>query len=106
MDEKFGLSFTDKKHTERGIFSTVLAVLSAVTFVALVIISYRNHGNAGMQIGSAGLTAMVASVIGMTSGLLSFKEQECNYLFSKIGTLLNLVLLVGWLFIFMIGFYG
>jgi hypothetical protein len=71
--------------------------------VVLVIISYLSKGEAGIYVGSIGLTALVIALIGFVRGLASFKERECYYLFSKIGSIINVIIIALWVAIYMIG---
>ncbi len=41
-----GFIFTNKKHTEKGIMSTILGVLAAITLGLAVYFSYSTGGNA------------------------------------------------------------
>lgn len=100
---KRGIKFTDKSHATKGIISTILGGISLVLMIVLVVISYSMKGAAGIYAGSIGLTAFVVSVIGLIAGFSSFKERERYYLFSKIGSLLNVMIVVLWIGIYIIG---
>lgn len=103
MARRRDIKFTDKRHTTKGIASTVLGVLSIVVMIALVVISYFSRGNAGIYAGSIGLSAFLMSVVGMFTGFSSFQERERYYLFSKIGTLLNVLIIIVWIAVYILG---
>lgn len=98
--------FTIKRHTEKGIVSTVFSLLSLVGLVATSAVSYRMKGNAGIYIGTIGLSAMVFAGIGLIMGLLSFRERERYYLFSRVGSLLSFFTLLLWVFIYVLGSFS
>lgn len=95
--------FTDKSQSVGGIFSTVLAVMAVVLFVAAVWISYKQKGDGGLFIGLLGVLSAFFSAIGLYIGVKSFQEEEIFFLFSWIGTILSAVMLVGMFMVFLIG---
>lgn len=103
MARKGSYKFTDKTHAVKGMISTILGVCSILTFVILVYISFRNKGNAGMYLGAFGIAGMGLSVEGLVLGIMSFQEKEVYYLFSKIGTVINSILLIMWISIYGMG---
>jgi len=100
---KRSIKFTDKSHATNGIISTILGGISVVLMIVLIIISYSKSGAAGVYTGSIGLTACIIAVIGLITGISSFKERERYYLFSKIGSLLNIIIIALWIAIYIIG---
>lgn len=100
---KKSIKFTDKSHATNGIISTILGGISFVLMVALVIISYMKKGNAGIYLGSIGLTAFVIASVGLAKGIASFKERERYYFFSKVGSICNVIIIALWMAVFVIG---
>lgn len=100
---KRSIKFTDKSHAVNGVISTVFAGISILLMIVLVIFSYINKGNAGIYIGSIGLTAFIISIVGLIRGIKSFQERERYYLFSKIGSIVNAVIITLWVAIYVIG---
>lgn len=103
MARKGSYKFTDKTHAVKGMISTILGISSILIFVILVYISYRNKGNAGVYLGVFGIAGMGLSLEGLVLGIMSFQEKEVYYLFSKIGTIMNSVLLIIWISIYGMG---
>ncbi len=97
------IKFSDKSHATKGILATILGTISLVLMIVLVIISYSEKGDAGIYVGSIGLVAFVMAIIGLITGISSFKERERYYLFSKIGSLLSAMIIVLWIAIYIIG---
>lgn len=103
MVKKTNYKFTNKKHAKGGTISTFLACISLVIFFALIYVSYLNKGNGGIYIGSIGLTAFIISIIGLVFGIMGFKEEDVYYLFCKIGSFLNMLMMLIWACIFLVG---
>ncbi|HIT89478.1 MAG TPA: hypothetical protein IAC41_03545 [Candidatus Merdenecus merdavium] len=103
MAKRTMYSFYEKKHTKKGIISTILSGVSFLVFLVLTFVSYYLKGNAGLYAGSIGLTAMIISIYGLVLGFQSFQEPGKLYLFSKIGSILNGLIAVGWLSLILIG---
>ncbi|MFA9378154.1 MAG: DUF6142 family protein [Lachnotalea sp.] len=97
------IKFSNKSHATKGIISTIFGGFSLILMLVLVAISYSTNGAAGIYAGSIGLTALVIAVMGLYLGLSSFKERERYYLFSKIGSLLNALIIALWIAIYIIG---
>lgn len=98
-----GYKFSNKRHSGKGIFSTGFGAASLLLLIVLIIIASKMHGKGTIYLGSVGLVSMVFSLIGLVIGLVSFFEPDKYKLFSKIGAVFNLVLLLIWASIFMIG---
>jgi hypothetical protein len=96
-------SFSEKHHSKQGILSTIIAGASFVSFFVLVCVSYVLEGKAGAYAGGIGLSVMLLSIYGLVIGLKSFKEHNKLYLYSKLGSVLNGLALVGWLSLILIG---
>lgn len=96
-------SFAEKKHSQRGLVSTVLGGISLVIFVVLSYLAYYLDGQGGTYMGAIGLTGAVFSLIGVILGLVSFSEQNTLFLFSKIGSILSGCMMAVWIFVILIG---
>lgn len=95
--------FTDKHHTVGGIFSMILGMASVAIMYICVRISYESAGNAGGIVGGLGLFAMALSMFGCISALLSFKEKDKYYFFSKVGSYFCGILTVLYMAVFLMG---
>lgn len=103
MVKKSVYKFTDKKHARGGLVSTVLGCISLVIFLALVYVSFRYEGNGGIYIGSIGLTGLILSIMGLIFGIMGFKEEDSYSLFSKIGSIINTLIILIWACIYLVG---
>ena len=76
--------FSDKSQTLGGTISTVMGVAALSCLLYGVFVAFKKSGEAGLEVGSLGLMALMLSVIGTVIGLLSFKEYDKFYTLSKI----------------------
>ena len=83
--------YSNKKHTKKGIFSTILAVISFVFLLFMLIMSYIRRGEVGNSYGAAAFVCTFFSALGVFLGVLGKKEPEKFYLFSYIGIIWNVV---------------
>ena len=86
--------FTDKKHPEKGVFSAGLGLISIVTIVYAVFLSYKNGGQAEARYGVAVLICMLYSVAGLVLGIMSRMEKDIFRLFPNLGIILNVLSLI------------
>lgn len=96
--------FTDKHHSVGGIISTGLGIGAVALLFLCVRNSYVMAGNGGIMLGAMGVASFFLSLSGCAIGLISFRESDKYYIFSKIGSLLCGVLTVLMASIFLIGF--
>lgn len=95
--------FTDKHHSVGGIISTFMGIVALFLIIACVKWSFDMAGNGGMLMGGIGIMAFLVSISGCAVGLISFKEEDKYYIFSKIGSLMCGILSVLMAGIFLIG---
>lgn len=105
-NHKGGYIFTAKKHPEKGIMSTILGVISILSVLAAVYLSYKNSGNAVMQYGAAVFLVTVFSLVGIALGILSVMEKDRYRLFPFLGILFNFLALAMVSIILYAGAYG
>lgn len=106
MTKKNGYIFTNKEHPQRGIMSTVLGIVSAVSIILALYFTFQNGGVAQPRYGAATLMAVILAVAGLVLGILSRMEPDKYYLFSYLGLVINILVLTGAGFILFAGAYG
>lgn len=94
MAKKNSYMFTSKQHTQKGIMSTILGVISLVTLAYTVIMSYLKAGNVPRQYGAAVMLVMIFAFVGIILGVVSKTERDKFYLFSYLGIVLNVLALL------------
>lgn len=73
--------------------STILGVISLVTLVYAVVMSYLRAGNIPRQYGAAALLVMVFAFVGIILGVVSKTEKDKFYFFTYLGITLNVLAL-------------
>lgn len=91
--KKSSYMFTNKEHTQKGIMSTILGVISLATLGYAVFMSYRRVGDVPEQYGAATMLVMIFAFVGVGLGLVSRTERDKYYLFTYVGILLNVLAL-------------
>ena len=96
--------FTDKHHSKEGIRSSIAGLVSLSCTAGAVFGAFAARGDAGNYVAVLGAIAIGCCVYGVFVGNRSFKEEECYYLFSRLGTGVNLLLLIFWIAVTGMGF--
>ena len=99
----FRSSFVKTKEAEKGKLSVGLAAASLILFLAAVLTAFALNGAYGFIVGGICLFATMLSVYGFIMGLLSFSEEKRTHRTSIVGSILNGIIMVGWLGFFLMG---
>lgn len=91
MKKKRDYIYSNKKHTLKGIFSTVLAAISFFTQVFLTVMSYTKHGEISESFGATAFMCTLFSGIGILVGLAGKKDFDCYYVFANVGICWNVL---------------
>ena len=103
MAKRYRYSFAKTKEAKKGKLSGGLAVSSVLLFVGAVLTAYGLDGSYGFVVGGICLFATLLSVYGFIMGLSSFSEEKRMHRTSMVGSILNGILMVGWLGFFLMG---
>ena len=103
MARRKDYKFTNKKHSIPGIISTLIGFIGIVVIIAAIYISFTHHGAAGQIIGVMGFIDIFLAMIGFVIALVSFRNDDVYYLFSWIGTGLNVFV---WIFLMSMSMIG
>ena len=104
MGRRRTYKFTDKQHSKGGVRSSVAGAISLLCTLGGIYASYITKGNAGNYLAILGFVAIIACIYGVIAGGKSFGEEEVFYLFSRIGTIVNFLLLIFWIAVVGMGF--
>lgn len=83
--------YSNKKHTQKGIFATILAALSFISLLVLIIGSYAAKGDIKASYGAVAFLCTIFSAVGIILGTMGKHEPDKFYLFSYIGIAWNVV---------------
>ncbi|MBP3603130.1 MAG: hypothetical protein J6J79_03150 [Lachnospiraceae bacterium] len=81
--------FTNKSHPLKGIMGTILGILSIITLVTAVFLSYKQGGVSSARYGAAALLAVIFEIIGIVLGVWCLMERDHFKLFPVLGIVLN-----------------
>ncbi len=103
MRRRRSYKFTDKHHSRGGIRSSIAGAISVICTAIALQSAFVAKGNAGNYLVLFGVIAIVSCFYGAFVGNQSFKEEECYYFFSRLGTTVNLLLVIFWIAVFGMG---
>lgn len=92
-----------RKHSRKGIWSCVMAVLVTAVLAGLIVMAFMNKGKSAAMIGSFGLFDMILACIGIVTGVKGFKERDKNYVTCKVGIVMNGLILLALILVFIRG---
>ena len=96
--------FTEKKHSKRGIAALIIAILMIVTFFVFISMAFKENGTLSTYFGSAGVFAMLFSVVSFIMAVGSLKEETSFPLFPRLSTFVSLLAMGCWVGIYISGF--
>lgn len=103
MARRYRYAFAKKKEAQKGKLSTGLAAASLILFITAVLLAFFMNGEFGYIVGGVSLCAMLLSIYGFAMGLKSFSEENRTHRTSMIGSIANVIIMIGWLGIFLLG---
>ena len=106
MNRRSGFMFTNKDYSKKGIMSTILGIISAVSICLALYLTYMNQGQAEFRYGTVAFLTLIFAGVGMGLGIASRMEKDKFYLFSYIGIVMNALSLMAISFILYAGAYG
>jgi hypothetical protein len=95
--------FTDNRHPEKGIMSTILGVISVAALGTAIAFTYRDGGQAQVKYAAAAFVAAIFSVAGLVLGIMSRFEKDIFKLFPNTGIILNGLSVAFVIFILVLG---
>lgn len=102
MFRRRGLRFADKDYSVGGLISLSLGLVSIAAIIYAVSLSFEARGEGSVMVGNLGLIALILSFFGLIFGLLSYREEDKNYKFSFIGSLMCGMVLVVLIFFILV----
>lgn len=95
MGRKPSYIFTNKRHSNRAVMSTILGIISTLSLVAVIYLAYVQGGNAPAGYGVTGLLIAIFSLTGLILGVITVREKDRYKFFPCLGILFNLAALLG-----------
>ena len=103
---RWNFMFTNKKHSVRGMISSVLGVIALVGMILAIMLSYKERGAANPRYGLALLWSFVFAIGGMVQGVRSKLERDVFLFFPILGIATNTIVILSTFFILYAGVYG
>lgn len=97
--------FTEKTHSKRGMVATGLAAALLVLYIVFIHFAFRADGKLSMYYGSAGVMAMLVSVITLVIAAGSLREEDSFKLFPRLGLGLAIISMGCWIGTYAMGVY-
>lgn len=98
------ISYIKKPMANQSYMCLLLASISLLLFLIGMAIGIKSHGNIPLGGVAVCFSSLIFSAVGIRYGILSFKEQEKNYILAKVGTIISGIFAILWLVIILIGF--
>jgi len=106
MVRRSNFMFTNKKHSTQGMISSVLGVISIVSVILAIMLSYQERGQMNARLGLAVLFAFLFSIGGMVKGVQARMDKDTFPFFPILGLITNGLVILATLFIIYAGVYG
>lgn len=103
MEKKSSLRFSGRKHSGKGVISTVIAGIGWSIFIALCVCSAMAKGAAESVVGAIGIADALFVLVGMILGFKGFQEREVYYVMPTVGVVLNGILFVIYFSLYFMG---
>ena len=103
MARRFRYSFARKQEAKKGRLSVILSIASIVLFMIAVLLSGRLTGKLAVIPCAVSVFAALLNTYGFGLGLYGFSEAGKKHRTCIVGSILNGVLLVGWLGLYQMG---
>lgn len=106
MEKAKGYKFTNRRHPEKGIMSTILGIISLVSVWMAIYQTFLAGGKAAANMGMVGLMVTIFSLTGLVLGYFAGKEPDKYVFFPYLGMVLNILALACISVILYAGAYG
>lgn len=103
MARKKRISFSEKKHSVKGIISLVIGIISIITLFVLFHFSALADGNGDIVLGLVGVILFLLSITGIVLGYQGYKEKDVYYYIPVIGIILNGIMFIILFLLYIVG---
>lgn len=93
------VSYIRKPLAQYSLVAAGLLAVSAVLTCAVAAVSYRTRGNVPLVMAAVGFSGILAAVVSVVYGILSFSEKEKNYVLAKISLVGSGLVLMIWIIV-------
>ena len=90
------VSYVKNPFAKNSFYCLGLGIASLLLGALSMYFSVKNAGQGGLNTGAYGFSSMAAAIMGLWYGILSFTEDDCNYILARIGMALEGIILLVW----------
>lgn len=106
MEHQGKVSYIKKPFAKRSLYSVGLILPALVCMVLGIRSAVVTKGEIPVNMAAVCLASFIWSFAGFLYGVSSFREKEKNYLLSKIGTVVNCLMVIIWVVMMIAGLRG
>ncbi len=106
MKRHKGYIFTNKRHSQKAIMSTILGIISVASMLVVIYLSFLRKGETPISYGLTGFLALIMSLVGLVLGIKTSLERERFKLFPILGLVFNFVAIAIVALVFYLGVYA
>lgn len=99
------VSYVKNPFARNSYYSLGLGISSLGLMAASMYLSVSQAGQGGLNTGALGFSSIVAALMGIWYGVLSFTEKNHNYILARIGLGICVVLGIVWTVIIITGIF-
>lgn len=103
MKRRQPYKFTIKKVSPWSVMSTIFGIISMVSMILAIILTFQNQGVAQIGYGMTAVLALVFTVVGMVLGIKTRLEKDMYYIFANVGIILNGCMLAFLIYVLVLG---
>ena len=106
MKRHKGYIFTNKRHSQKAIMSTILGSISTASMLVVIYLSFLQKGQAPISYGLTGFLALIMSLVGLVLAVKTVLEKERFKLFPILGIAFNVAAIGIVALVFYMGVYA
>lgn len=103
MRRKNHYKFTKKRYSKRGMLAGFLAAASIFALFYMVLLSFRQKGDGGVYLGSAGMVALAVAAVSFVMAVKSLREEDTFRGMSAASVLLSVLAVGFWICVYVVG---
>ncbi|MBR3811974.1 MAG: hypothetical protein IKJ16_06580 [Agathobacter sp.] len=96
--------FTGKTHSKKAILGFSLALLTLITYVVFVYMSYQAKGQLSTYYGAFGVLAMMVAIVAFVFSIITLKEEDSFLFFPRLAVVISLLSSGLWIWNYIQGF--
>ena len=99
------VSYVKNPFAKNSFYCLGLGIASLLLGALSMYFSVKTQDREALNTRSLRISSMAAAIMGLWYGILSFTEDDCNYILARIGTALEGIILLVWVIIIFTGIF-